>query len=87
VAEADMIVGTTAWFFVGGDQTSELERLDRIVGILLTAHALRKTMYLTHVCLFQMITGITMEWSIEEWSPTTSALLTAFIQARVGHSE
>ena len=87
MAEADMVVGSTAWFFVGGDQASELQRLERIIGVLLTAHALRKTMPITHVCLFQMITGITMEWPIEDWSPTTSALLTSFVQARAGHSE
>lgn len=86
VAEADMVVGTTAWCFVGGDQASELQRLDRIVGMLLTAHALRKTMHITHICLFQMITGITMRWAIEDWPLSTSALLTAFVQARVSHS-
>ena len=85
-AEADMIVDTTAWFFVGGDQPSELQRLDRLVTILITVHALRVATYkINRVCLFQMITGLTLEWSVEEWLPSASALLTAFVQARAAH--
>lgn len=86
-AEADMVVDTTAWFFVGGDQTSEIKRLDRVVTILLTIHALRQEKYcIKRVCLFQMITGHIMEWPVEDWSPSASSLLTAFVQARVTHT-
>ena len=85
--EADMIAGATAWFFVGGDQPSELQRLDRIVAILLSVHALRSAGHaIDRVCLFQMITGLTAEWSVAEWRPSTASLLTAFVQARVQHS-
>jgi hypothetical protein len=87
-AEADMIIGTTAWFFVGGDQPSELQRLERLVGILLTIHALRSgtsRYVIKHVCLLQMITGLTLEWSVEDWLPSAASLLTAFVQARVAH--
>ena len=84
-AEADMIVGTTAWFFVSGDKTSELHRLDRLVGVLLTVHALREAGHtITHVTLFQMITGLSMEIAVGSW--TAATLLTSFIQARVQHS-
>jgi hypothetical protein len=86
IAVADMIVGETAWFFVGGDQPSELQRLERMVMVLLTAHALRVAGHrLTHICLFQMLTGQQISWSITEWPPQTAALMTAFVQARVQH--
>jgi len=83
-----MIIGTTSWFFVGGDQPSELQRLERLVGILLTIHALRSgtsRYVIKHVCLLQMITGLTLEWSVEDWLPSAASLLTAFVQARVAH--
>ena len=87
VAEADMLVGETAWFFVGGDQATELHRLDRMVGVLLTVHGLREAGHrVSRVCLFQMLTGATVEWSVADWLPQSAALLTAFIQARVSHS-
>lgn len=86
VAAADMIVGDTAWFFVGGDQPSELQRLERMVMVLLTVHALRIAgHHIQNVCLFQMLTGQQIRWSVAEWSPATAHLLTAFIQARVQH--
>ena len=84
-AETDMIVGDVAWFFVGGDQPSELQRLDRIVSILLTVHALRLSgQKINHVSLFQMITGLTTTWPIgpEMWPSSIASLLTAFVQAR-----
>ena len=85
-AEADMIVGDTAWFFVGGDQASELQRLERLLAILLTVHALRQEKHcINHVCLYQLITGVSLKWSVSEWTPSASALLTAFVQARALH--
>jgi len=85
-AEADMLVGETAWFFVGGDAPSELQRLDRMLTILLTVHALRLAGHrVTRVCLFQLITGLSLEWSIADWQPKSATLLTAFVQARVQH--
>ncbi len=85
-AEADMLVGETAWFFVGGDSPSELQRLDRMLTILLTVHALRLAGHrVTSVCLFQLITGLSLTWSIADWQPKSATLLTAFVQARVQH--
>jgi hypothetical protein len=93
VADVDMIVGTTAWFFVGGDQASELQRLDRLVTTLLTVHALRHQgnegnagHRITHICLYQLITGQKMTWYVGDWHPGTSAILTAFVQARAQHT-
>jgi len=90
-AEADMLVGTTAWFFIGGDKPSELHRLDRMVAVLLTTHALRNSGHqITKITLLQMITGLTLDLDVDTWisSPALSspALLTAFIQARVQHT-
>jgi hypothetical protein len=86
-ASADMLVGDTVWFFVPGDQPSELQRLDRMLGVLLTVHALRAAGHIVnHVCLFQLITGRTLTWSVEDWAPRSSALLASFIQARVQHT-
>ena len=85
MTEADMLVGTTAWFFVSGDKASELHRLDRLVAVLLTVHALRKADHkVEKITLFQMITGLTLELVVDGW--TASELLTAFIQARVNHN-
>jgi len=86
-AEADMIIGDTAWFFVSGDQASELQRLDRLLTTLITVHALRASgTAINHICLFQMITGLTMTWPVANWSSSSSSLLVAFIQARVMHA-
>jgi len=88
-AEADMLVGQTAWFFVGGDKASELHRLDRLVAVLLTAHALRNAGHrITKITLLQIITGLTFDLDIAAWiaSPSSSELLTSFIQARVQHT-
>jgi hypothetical protein len=85
MTEADMLVGTAAWFFVSGDKSSELHRLDRLVAVLLTVHALRKAAHkVEKIILFQMITGLTLELTVDAW--VTAELLTAFIQARVNHS-
>lgn len=87
VAEVDMLVGSTAWFFVPGDGVSELQRLERMVCVLLTVHALRNAGHaVTRVCMFQMITGVSLEWDVAEWPTSASQLLTAFIQARVSHT-
>jgi hypothetical protein len=84
-AEADMLVGTTVWFFVGGDKPSELHRLDRLVAVLLTVHALRNAGHrITKITLLQIITGLTFDLDIDSW--IASELLTAFIQARVQHT-
>jgi hypothetical protein len=88
MAEADMIIGDTAWFCVGGDQASDLNRLDRLITTLLTVHALRLAAHrINRVCIFQMVTGLTLEWSVADWSPSRSALLAAFVQARVSFRE
>ena len=84
-----MLVGTTAWFFVSGDKASELHRLDRLVAVLLTAHALRNAGHtVKRITLFQIITGLILEIDITTWmaSPSASELLTSFIQARVMHA-
>jgi hypothetical protein len=87
VATADMVIDNTAWFFVGGETPAELQRLERMVVILLTVHALRLGGYtIREVCLYQMLTGQELRWSVEDWSPRSASLLTAFIQARVQHT-
>jgi len=86
LAETDMIVDEVAWFFVGGEQSSELQRLDRMVVTLLTVHALRRAGHrINSVCLFQLLTGLTVRWSIADWTMAKADLMTAFIQARVQH--
>lgn len=86
-AEADMLVGAVAWFFVGGENPTELQRLDRALQILLTVHALREAGHIVReVVLYQMLTGQERRWSVADWSPTASGLLVGFVQARVGHS-
>jgi len=86
-AQADMIVGTTVWFLAGGENSTELQRLDRALQMLLTTHALRKAGHvITDITLYQMLTGQTQTWSVRDWTPTAAGLLTAFIQARVGHA-
>lgn len=86
-AEADMIVDDTAWFFVGGEQASELQRLDRMLVTLLTVHALRRAAHrINSVCLFQPLTGLTVTWPIQDWPPIKADLLAAFVQARVQHA-
>jgi hypothetical protein len=85
-ATADMLVGTTAWFFVPGDNPLDLQRLDTALQILLTVHALRIAGHtVTDVCLFQMLSGATTTWDLRDWRLQSAALLTAFIQARVSH--
>ena len=80
--EIDMIVDDTAWFFVPGDQPMELQRLDRLVGILLTVHAL--TVPVTRVGLYQLITGAHQVWTLDDtWHRLQAPQLTAFVQASV----
>jgi hypothetical protein len=84
--DVDMIVGRTAWFFVGGDQAGELQRLDRLVTILLTVHGLRTNSFaINEITLIQLITGVTFTLTIGDWLPSASSLLTAFVQARAAH--
>lgn len=79
-----MLVGSTAWFFVGGDSPTELQRLDRALQILLTVHAMRVAGHIvTEICMFQMITGITVVWPLTGWTQSSSSLMTAFVEARV----
>lgn len=81
---ADMLVGSTAWFFVGGDSPTELQRLDRALQILLTVHAMRVAGHsVTEMCLFQMITGTRVVWPLTGWTLAASSLMTAFVEARV----
>lgn len=87
VADIDMIVGDTAWFFIGGESTSELQRLDRMVAILLAVHAGRNAGYsIRQITMFQLLTGATLTWSCSDWPATVAELMTAFIQARVSHA-
>jgi hypothetical protein len=86
-ADADMILDETAWFFVAGETPAELQRLDRLLLTVLTVHALRLAGHrIQRVCLVQPLTGLTVEWSVADWSPTKADLLTSFIQARVQHA-
>jgi hypothetical protein len=86
VADIDMIIGEVAWFFVSGETTSELQRLDRMVSILLSVHAARAAGHqIRRVCMFQLLTGATLEWTLE-WATSTAELMMAFIQARVSHA-
>lgn len=79
-ASADMIIGTTAWFFVGGDQASEIQRLERMVVCLITVHALRLAGHcIKRVCLCQIITDLRLTWSVEDWN---GSLLTSYVRAR-----
>jgi hypothetical protein len=85
-ADVDMIVGRVAWFFVAGDQAAEMQRLDRLLGMLLTVHGLRLHGYpVDEICLYQMITGFELRISVADWKPSASHLLTAFVQARASH--
>jgi hypothetical protein len=80
---ADLLINETAWFFVAGEVPSELQRLDRLITILLTVHGLRKAGYtVTGATLYQPLTGLSVKWSL----PTTSfSLLTGYIQARASY--
>jgi hypothetical protein len=78
----DMVVGETAWFFVPGDQVSDIRRLDRMLIALLSV----LNTNITRICMYQLITGVSIEWSIEDWSPESRKLLLAYIQARVEHN-
>ena len=78
----DMIVGDTAWFFVPGDQAGEIRRLDRMVIAILSVLSTSAK----RICMYQLITGIRIEWSIEDWSQESRRLLLAYIQARVEHN-
>jgi hypothetical protein len=85
-ASIDMLLGTTAWIFVGGDVPHELVRLDRMIGILISVHALRIAGYtIDAVCVYQIITGIKKEFLVASWTHSLSNLLTAYVQARAQH--
>jgi hypothetical protein len=83
-ATIDMIVGDTAWFFVPGDQISELRRLDRMLIAMLSVksspHSIRC------IRLYQIISDTSLEWRIDDWQPYSQNLLMAYIQARVAHT-
>lgn len=83
VSSIDMIVGDTAWCFVPGDQVSELRRLDRMMVALLSVYA---TPAIRNITMYQIITGASIQWSIEDWTDTSRKLLLAYIQARVSHN-
>jgi AAA domain/UvrD-like helicase C-terminal domain len=86
-AEADMLIGETAWFLIAGDQVSELQRLDTLVVHLLTVHALRLAGYtITAVTLFQPLSKTEITWSVADWSTQQAELLASFIEARIRHS-
>ena len=83
ISSIDMIIGDTAWFFVPGDQVSEVRRLDRMIIAMLSVYDRPK---ITKICMYQLISGICMEWSIADWSPESRKLLLAYVQARAGHN-
>ena len=86
-AEADMLVGTTAWFLIGGDQPTELQRLDTLIAQLLTVRALQQAgNVITDVVLYQPLTGAEIAWSVEDWTVPQADLMAAFVEARVRHS-
>jgi hypothetical protein len=75
----DMLVDTTVWIFVAGDQSTELKRLDRLITSLLLVHQLREAGHCIHrVCLYQMITGCKFEFDIKEW---TSTMLYSYVKS------
>lgn len=78
----DMVVGDTAWFFVPGDQVSEIRRLDRMVVAILSVISTN----ITKICMYQLITGVSIEWTIADWTPESRKLLLAYIQARAEHN-
>jgi len=78
----DMLVGDTAWFFVPGDQITELRRLDKMMIAILSVLPTSAT----KICMYQLITGARIEWSIEDWSQESRRLLMAYVQARVEHT-
>ena len=81
---ADLLVDEVAWFFVAGEAPSELQRLDRLVAILLTVHGLRKAGYkVTAATLYQPLTGLSVQWILPVSSLT---LLCGYVQARASYS-
>ena len=86
---ADLLVDETAWFFVTGESPSELQRLDRLVAILLIVHGLRKAGYKVKAAtLYQPLTGLSVFWSLP-YGPlplsTSSDLLCGYVQARASY--
>ena len=88
---ADLLVDEAAWFFVSGESPSELQRLDRLVAILLTVHGLRAAGYkVTAATLYQPLTGLTVIWSLPYGSLPSSGssslqLLCGYVQARASY--
>jgi hypothetical protein len=83
---ADLLVDETAWFFVAGESPSELQRLDRLVVILLTVHGLRKAGYKVKAAtLYQPLTGLSVVWSLPYGSLPSSELLCGYVQARASY--
>jgi hypothetical protein len=89
-ATADLLIDETAWFFIAGEAASELQRLDRLIIILLTVHGLRKAGYtVTGAKLYQPLTGLSVLWSLPLPSSSTSSsgtdLLCGYVQARASY--
>jgi hypothetical protein len=88
-ATADLLIDETAWFFVAGEAASELQRLDRLIIILLTVHGLRKAGYtVTGAKLYQPLTGLSVLWLLPSSSSTSSSgidLLCGYVQARASY--
>jgi hypothetical protein len=80
---ADLLVDEVAWFFIAGESPSELQRLDRLLSILLTVHGLRKAGYKVEAAtLYQPLTGLTVSWSLPA---AAFDLLCGYIQARASY--
>ena len=80
---ADLLIDEVAWFFVAGEAPSELQRLDRLVAILLTVHGLRKAGYKVKAAtLYQPLTGLSVFWCLPSVS---SDLLCGYVQARASY--
>jgi len=86
---SDLLIDETAWFFVAGESPSELQRLDRLVAILLTVHGLRKAGYKVKAAtLYQPLTGLSVFWSLPDGPlplSTSSDLLCGYVQARASY--
>jgi hypothetical protein len=82
-ATIDIRIGHAAWFFVPGDQTNELRRLDRMLIALLSVYT---DPTIQTIVLYQILTGVRLEIQIEEWTQESRKLLLAYVQARASHN-
>jgi len=89
---ADLLVDDSAWFFVAGESPSELQRLDRLVAILLTVHGLRKAGYTVgSATLYQPLTSLSVRWALPcaplpSSSVSSLQLLCGYVQARASYT-